>query len=234
MANIDIDLTFEEVEQLVEQEERKNNDNNFLKNLDNPKSVVKKTSVSSDAVPRSKIRVTWKFANGDVITELIDKTDTAVNRNLQENLKSKNGIATTSPSSNTVPQNSHYVTRTRSNGDAITEQINKKTNVSENKNQHQIVSPNNSYEKKNDSTTISPCRFSSENDFRVNLLRQFFLSKKITFVDNTSKKGAFWIVGGKDLLPTVKELHKYGIYFRFTENGSKATQGKPGWWYSLR
>ena len=58
-----------------------------------------------------------------------------------------------------------------------------------------------------------------------------FLDKqKILYVDNRSKNGSLWLIGGPELAGIVKQCNSLGLKFAYTANGSKATKGKPGWY----
>lgn len=53
---------------------------------------------------------------------------------------------------------------------------------------------------------------------------------KIEYVDMRDKKGALWIIGGKELQEFADSCNKFGYEFAFAPNGGKATDKKPGWW----
>lgn len=52
----------------------------------------------------------------------------------------------------------------------------------------------------------------------------------IEYIDLRSKKGALWLIGGLELQEFVDSCNRYGYEFAFAPNGSKKTEGRPGWW----
>lgn len=52
----------------------------------------------------------------------------------------------------------------------------------------------------------------------------------IPFIDNRSKGGALWIIGGKELERFVKECEGDKVVFRFKAGGGRITKGKDAWW----
>ncbi len=52
----------------------------------------------------------------------------------------------------------------------------------------------------------------------------------IEYLDLRYKKGALWLIGGRELEEFTNSCNKYGYEFAFVEKGSKNTNGKPGWW----
>ncbi len=54
--------------------------------------------------------------------------------------------------------------------------------------------------------------------------------KGIEYLDLRYKKGALWIIGGRELEEFTNSCNKYGYEFAFSERGSKNTDGRPGWW----
>ena len=59
---------------------------------------------------------------------------------------------------------------------------------------------------------------------------QFLNSEKVKYVDNRSKGGSLWIIGGIDLYDVVQKAKLMGIVFRFKKDGGRATKNQPGWW----
>jgi very-short-patch-repair endonuclease len=64
----------------------------------------------------------------------------------------------------------------------------------------------------------------------LNNLLAYFSLKKLTVVDNRSKGGALWVIGGKELKPIFDEIKQKGTMFYFNERGGSATNHKPAWW----
>lgn len=60
----------------------------------------------------------------------------------------------------------------------------------------------------------------------INLLK----TNGIKYVDNREIGGNLWIVGGLELLDTVKKAETLGYSFRYKKDGSRATKKQPGWW----
>ena len=58
----------------------------------------------------------------------------------------------------------------------------------------------------------------------------FLQSKGVTFVDKRDKGGALWALGDESLNQIFVDAKKMGYYFHYSANGSKTTNGKPGWW----
>lgn len=52
----------------------------------------------------------------------------------------------------------------------------------------------------------------------------------IPYIDNRSKNGALWIIGGKELRPFVDACAEEGVYFRYKSEGARATKGAAAWW----
>ena len=52
----------------------------------------------------------------------------------------------------------------------------------------------------------------------------------LTYVDGRAENGAFWIIGGGELESKIDDLEKRGARFEFTFRGSRATNGRAGWW----
>ena len=60
----------------------------------------------------------------------------------------------------------------------------------------------------------------------INLLK----TNGIKYVDNREIGGNLWIVGGPELLDTVRKAGTLGYSFRYKKEGSRATKKQPGWW----
>ncbi|MFE4525383.1 hypothetical protein ACFRCQ_25290 [Cytobacillus firmus] len=67
-----------------------------------------------------------------------------------------------------------------------------------------------------------------ENDTSFSL-ESYLTSKNLEIIDNRSKEGCLWVVGGKELEPIFNELKNKNIFFRFASNGGKATNRKKAW-----
>ena len=52
----------------------------------------------------------------------------------------------------------------------------------------------------------------------------------IEYVDKRSNGGSLWIIGGYELVETVRKAKALGCIFRFKKEGGRATKNKPGWW----
>ena len=50
------------------------------------------------------------------------------------------------------------------------------------------------------------------------------------YIDLRNKKGPLWLIGGEELQEFADSCNKYGYEFAFASNGSKGTNGRPGWW----
>ncbi|MDD6794462.1 MAG: hypothetical protein PUE01_03465, partial [Clostridiaceae bacterium] len=55
---------------------------------------------------------------------------------------------------------------------------------------------------------------------------------KIKFIDNRSKKGAFWVLGGLELNNIMKNFGQYGFVFIFKKQGGRASKNMPAWYLS--
>ena len=60
----------------------------------------------------------------------------------------------------------------------------------------------------------------------IDLLR----SANIPYIDNRSKNGSLWIIGGKELCAITEKARKLGVIFHYKADGGKATKNQPGWW----
>ena len=52
----------------------------------------------------------------------------------------------------------------------------------------------------------------------------------IEYIDLRYKKGPLWLIGGPELQEFADSCNKYGYEFAYAPNGSKNTEGRPGWW----
>lgn len=52
----------------------------------------------------------------------------------------------------------------------------------------------------------------------------------IEYIDLRYKKGPLWLIGGAELQDFADSCNKYGYEFAYAPNGSKNTDGRPGWW----
>jgi adenine-specific DNA-methyltransferase len=59
---------------------------------------------------------------------------------------------------------------------------------------------------------------------------EYLEQQQIRYVDNRSKGGSLWIIGGLELQPQVNELKEKGFRFSFAPKGGRATNGKPAWY----
>lgn len=61
-------------------------------------------------------------------------------------------------------------------------------------------------------------------------IKPFLNKNKIKFIDNRSKKGAFWVLGGLEINNIMKSFGQYGFTFVFRKEGGKASKNKPAWY----
>ena len=60
---------------------------------------------------------------------------------------------------------------------------------------------------------------------------QFLLANGVEFIDNRSKNGALWIVGGSQLGDIARECkYRFGVTFTFKPEGGQCTKHRPAWW----
>lgn len=52
----------------------------------------------------------------------------------------------------------------------------------------------------------------------------------IEYIDLRYKKGPLWLIGGPELQEFTDSCNKNGYEFAYAPNGSKNTEGRPGWW----
>ncbi|WP_043932435.1 DUF4145 domain-containing protein [Bacillus sp. EB01] len=60
-------------------------------------------------------------------------------------------------------------------------------------------------------------------------LLNYLEEKQIPYIDNRTKNGALWVIGGWELNEKLFPLKENRIYFRFMKKGGRATNYKPGW-----
>lgn len=56
-------------------------------------------------------------------------------------------------------------------------------------------------------------------------------SLSLEFVDKRNSGGALWIIGGKELAPTMQTLSDSGYCFQFKDGGGRSSNFKDAWWY---
>jgi curved DNA-binding protein CbpA len=61
-------------------------------------------------------------------------------------------------------------------------------------------------------------------------LVEYFGSRGLKLIDNRSKGGALWVLGGRGLEPIVGRLRENGFRFEFAAKGGRATRHTPAWW----
>jgi hypothetical protein len=61
-------------------------------------------------------------------------------------------------------------------------------------------------------------------------LYQFLTSRGFEFVDSRPMRGKLWIIGGKELEPTIGEARALGYPFKWSDTGATQTRGRAGWW----
>lgn len=49
-------------------------------------------------------------------------------------------------------------------------------------------------------------------------------------IDNRSKGGSLWVVGGEQLAKELRSFASLGYYFRYASKGGRATGHKPAWY----
>lgn len=64
-------------------------------------------------------------------------------------------------------------------------------------------------------------------------LRDFLDEHNLEYVNNTSKGGCLWVLGGREIQSLMVQCWSHGISFRFRENGGSVTEGKPAWLANL-
>lgn len=65
-------------------------------------------------------------------------------------------------------------------------------------------------------------------------LIRFLEINSVNYIDKRAKKGALWLVGGRELDPIVKECSSRKYYFVFKPKGGNATEKQPGWYLQAR
>ncbi|MEQ6389239.1 AAA domain-containing protein [Bacillaceae bacterium S4-13-58] len=69
----------------------------------------------------------------------------------------------------------------------------------------------------------------SKNTAKPTALKEHLEELGYEVIDKRAKGGALWIIGGKELQPTIDKLKKQGIRFNFAKNGSRSTKNKAAW-----
>lgn len=67
-------------------------------------------------------------------------------------------------------------------------------------------------------------------DIIKTVVKPVLFKHKIKCIDNRSKKGALWIIGGLEIKNIVQTFSKYGIDFIYKKDGGKATNKVPSWY----
>ena len=71
----------------------------------------------------------------------------------------------------------------------------------------------------------------AQNKDKVDTVIKPLLNKyKIEFIDNRSKQGVFWVIGGLEIQNIMKSLGRYGFRFVFKKEGGRASKNKPAWY----
>lgn len=61
-------------------------------------------------------------------------------------------------------------------------------------------------------------------------LLRLLAAEQLEAVDKRAAGGALWVVGGRELEPTMTRLASQGHRFNFSEGGGRATKHRPAWW----
>jgi len=61
-------------------------------------------------------------------------------------------------------------------------------------------------------------------------LLKLLAAEQLEAVDKRAAGGALWVVGGRELEPTMTKLAAQGHRFSFSEGGGRATKHRPAWW----
>lgn len=56
-------------------------------------------------------------------------------------------------------------------------------------------------------------------------------TNRIPYIDNTDNDGALWLIGGEEIRPFTELCTSKGYRFIYKREGSRASGGKPCWWY---
>ncbi len=62
-------------------------------------------------------------------------------------------------------------------------------------------------------------------------LIDLLVRRNIEFKDMRRVGGAFWLIGGKELIPSITELNAKGILFKYLPKGGRASGHRPAWYY---
>lgn len=65
-------------------------------------------------------------------------------------------------------------------------------------------------------------------------IKDLLLKNNLNFIDKTPSGGCLWIIDAKNVKKVLEQIkQKFDVDFLFTENGSKATKGLPGWYSKI-
>lgn len=67
-------------------------------------------------------------------------------------------------------------------------------------------------------------------DLVESVIRPILSKHRIKYVDKRDKGGAFWIIGGMEILGFIKNFSKYGLRFTYIKHGGKSTGYKSSWY----
>jgi very-short-patch-repair endonuclease len=79
----------------------------------------------------------------------------------------------------------------------------------------------------------SPERGETFNEASFDLI-DFLKRRQIKFIDNRSKGGAFWLIGGNELRPVISELKAKGISFVYLPKGGRVSWHRPAWYCTTK
>ena len=60
---------------------------------------------------------------------------------------------------------------------------------------------------------------------------QLIESHNLEFMDKRDSGGAFWVIGGTELLPTMLKFQDSGFLFTFKVGGGRSSEYRDAWWY---
>jgi len=75
----------------------------------------------------------------------------------------------------------------------------------------------------------SPDRSETAKEVPFDLI-DFLNRRQIKFIDNRSKGGVFWLIGGTELVPVISELKAKGILFVYLPRGGHVSGRRPAWY----
>ena len=73
----------------------------------------------------------------------------------------------------------------------------------------------------------------SADEIIVNL-KKYLDFNNLKYVDNTSKGGALWLLGGSELSSYIAEMQNFGIKFTYSRHGGRASGNRPAWFYQKK